>query len=520
MKVDKFDFTTTGLFSKLFIDFINKNEVLRPFYSYYPDFKGFEDQMKSRHFSKESRIVLLKCLEGQYKEMEIREAVQNNIANLKNEKTFTVTTGHQLNIFTGPLYFIYKIVTVINTCKTLRERFPGYNFVPVYWMASEDHDFEEISYIKLFGQKYTWETNQTGAVGRMDPKSLETVLDAMPGNNEIFRKAYLEHNTLAEAVRYYVDELFGDEGLVVVDADEKELKRTFSPVVEDELIKNSSFVHVNTQSVHLEEKGYKPQINPREINLFYLVDHVRERIVREDNIFKVVGTELQFSEEEILKMVKEEPEKFSPNVILRPLYQEMILPNLAYVGGPAEVVYWLQLKTLFDHFQVPFPILLPRNFVLYIDHVMARKMAKTGAETSDVFLSEQDLIQKIVSKVTGDTMVFNTEIAAITDIFSDIKKKVVSLDPTLDKLVKAETKRAENSLKKIEKKVSNVRLRQHDDLTKQIHSWYAMIYPNGSMQERTDNFLNYFIDDPGFITKIKDHLDPLDLRYHVLKDEG
>ncbi len=520
MKLEKFDFAATGLFSQLFIDFINKNEDLRPFYSHYPDLKGFENQIKSRHFSQESRIVLAKCLEGQYSEIESREEVRNNIANLRNEKTFTVTTGHQLNIFTGPLYFIYKIVTVINTCKALHEKFPGYNFVPVYWMASEDHDFEEISYFKLFGQKYTWETDQKGAVGRMDPKSLEIILDAMPGNNEIFKKAYLEHNTLAEAVRYYVNELFGDEGLVVVDADDRELKSIFSPVVGDELIKNISFEQVKSQSVLLEENGYKPQINPREINLFYLDDNVRERIIREDNIFKVVGTELQFSEEEILKKVSEEPEKFSPNVILRPLYQEMILPNLAYVGGPAEVVYWLQLKSVFDHFQVTFPILLPRNFVLYINPVMARKMAKTGADTSDIFLSEQDVMQKLVSGVSGDEVSFKDEMSAVAELFAGVNKQAVLLDPTLDKLVKAETKRAENALKKIEKKASKARLRHHEDLTKQIASWYAMIYPNGSMQERTDNFLNYFIDDPGFITKIKDHLDPLDLRYHVLKDES
>ncbi|MFV1985516.1 MAG: bacillithiol biosynthesis cysteine-adding enzyme BshC, partial [Thiohalomonadales bacterium] len=466
MKIEKFDFESTGQFSSLFLDYINKNDSLSTFYSNYPDLAGFGKQMElKKDFGTDKRTLLVKCLQEQYRSIEANDAVRQNIELLKNDKTFTVTTGHQLNIFTGPLYFIYKIVTAINTCKQLKSEYPGYNFVPVYWMASEDHDFEEISYFNLFGNKYTWESDQSGAVGRMDPGSVKAVLDAMPGKNEMFRKAYLEHDTLAAAVLYYVNELFGYEGLVVIDADIKELKNIFRQVVKDELTKSSSFELVNTQTKLLEEIGYKPQLRPREINLFYLDENLRERIIKEGDLYKVVGNEQQFTEKEILKLVDKEPIIFSPNVILRPLYQEMILPNLAYIGGPAEVVYWLQLKLMFEYFQVPFPILLPRNFVLYINHVVARKMDKTGANTPDVFLNEQELIHKLVSNVAKNGFTVDKEKAKVAGLFAEVHKQVLKLDPTLEKLVMAEAKRAENSLGKIEKKAVRAIVRQNEDLT-------------------------------------------------------
>ncbi len=520
MKVEKFDFESTGLFSSLFLDYIGRNEALDSFYSNYPDLDGFGKQIELKNFDADNRSTLVKCLDAQYSTIEAGDAVRANIDSLKKDKTFTITTGHQLNIFTGPLYFIYKIVTVINTCNRLKSEYPSYDFVPIYWMASEDHDFEEISYFNLFGKKYTWENDRSGAVGRMDPTSLKTVLDSMPGKNELFRKAYLEHDTLSEAVLYYVNELFGSEGLVVIDADNSEFKKIFRSIVKDELTKTTSFELVNAQSKLLEEIGYKPQLNPREINLFYLDENLRERITRDGDIFKIVGSELQFTEEEILKLVEEEPEKFSPNVILRPVYQELILPNLAYIGGPAEVVYWLQLKSMFEYFQVPFPILLPRNFVLYINNVVARKMDKTGANSADVFLKEQELIHKLVTNVAKKEFTIDNEMETMDSLYKKINKQVIKLDPTLERFVNAEAKRAENSLKKIEKKAARAIVRQNEDLTKQIDSWYGMVYPNGSLQERTDNFLNFYIDDPEFIAKIIHSLDPLDLRYLVITENS
>ncbi|MCX8490499.1 MAG: bacillithiol biosynthesis BshC, partial [Cyclobacteriaceae bacterium] len=159
MKTRKIDFSDTHAFSPFFLDYIQQKNQLKKFYSRFPSVANFKDQINEKsNFPEEKRLSLVKELTNQYSNLTITERVKENIASLKDSKTFTVTTGHQLNIFTGPLYFIYKIITVINACKELKAAYPGYHFVPVYWMASEDHDYEEIKYFRLYGKKYVWST--------------------------------------------------------------------------------------------------------------------------------------------------------------------------------------------------------------------------------------------------------------------------------------------------------------------------------------------------------------------------
>ena len=296
-----------------------------------------------------------------------------NIQSLSESNTFTVTTGHQLNIFTGPIYFLFKLVTTINLSKKLKEYYPDFHFIPVYWMASEDHDFEEISYFNMFGEKYQWATGQTGAVGRFDPSSLADVLYQIDENVELFEKAYGRFHTLAGSVRFYVNELFGSEGLVVVDGDDSELKAQFATVTKDDILNQNAHQRVNETNKQLINLGYKLQASSRPINFFYL-DDFRRRIICEGENFKVLGSKIKFSKQEILSEIEHYPERFSPNVIMRPLYQEMILPNLAYLGGPAEIIYWLQLKGVFDYYKIEFPIIMPRNFGMIIHQKIAKKI--------------------------------------------------------------------------------------------------------------------------------------------------
>jgi bacillithiol synthase len=373
MELKKVPLADTHAFSPFFLDYIKQEEKLKPFFHRFPSLENAEAQLKERldSFPAQTREVLATSLERQYNGLAVPEKVKSNIRLLRDAKTVTITTGHQLNIFTGPLYFVYKIVTVINACKDLKKRYPDFNFVPVYWMASEDHDYEEIKYFRLYGKKYTWNTNQKGAVGRFSTTGFDALLKEIPGEIKIFQDAYLKNKTLAAAARYYVNALFGMEGLLIVDGDDRELKSLFSRVVVEDVLRHSTLPLVEKTNNQLESLGYKTQV---------YCDGLRSRIERDGDRLKVVDTDLSFSEQEIQSMIASEPEKFSPNVILRPLYQEMILPNIAYVGGPAEVVYWLQLKAVFHHFNTPFPMLMPRNFGLVIDHHIYRKFEKTGLE--------------------------------------------------------------------------------------------------------------------------------------------
>jgi uncharacterized protein YllA (UPF0747 family) len=155
MRIQKLELADTQAFSSFFLDYIHQKENLKPFYSLFPRIENFETQIesKAKSFPQTSRNILTAVLKEQYNGLTVSTATQQNIESLKSENTFTVTTGHQLNIFTGPLYFVYKIVTVINACKQLKQQYPAYNFVPVYWMASEDHDYEEIKYFRVSGKK-------------------------------------------------------------------------------------------------------------------------------------------------------------------------------------------------------------------------------------------------------------------------------------------------------------------------------------------------------------------------------
>jgi bacillithiol biosynthesis cysteine-adding enzyme BshC len=518
MQLHKIALADTRSFSPFFLDYISQKDSLKSFYHRFPLIRNFKDQIaeKESSFPQNNRKLLSKALTQQYDGLKTSEQVNTNLKLLTDHKTFTVTTGHQLNIFTGPLYFIYKIVTVINTCKTLNANYPEFNFVPVYWMASEDHDYDEIKSFRLHGKKYSWETNQTGAVGRFDPKTLSKLADELPGDVSIFRNAYAKSKTLAAATRSYVNELFGKEGLIVVDADDRELKSQFTNVIQDDLFQHTSKKLVEEKNQQLEKLGYHPQVFARDINFFYLDKGIRQRIEQNENGFSVVDTPLMFSSKQIGALIGSEPEKFSPNVILRPLYQEMILPNIAYAGGPAEVVYWLQLKGVFDHFKIPFPVLMPRNFAAVMDEPVRKKFDKIGLEFKELFEEKNYLFNHWIAKNSNADLSLGNEIKEAELIFKKAKEQAAQIDPTLYKHADAQTKRMIHALEVMEHKMLRAEKRKQEDKLRQVEAVKDYLFPNGSPQERTDNFLNFYQQDSQFIQMLLACFDPLDFKFNVL----
>ena len=378
MPTDCLSYKETNYFTPLIIDYLDQKESLKPFYNRFPTLENFEAQIqeKDQFFTSAKRKILVEVLKDQYKALQTSEAVLGNIELLSNTKTFTVTTGHQLNLFTGPLYFLYKIVSTINLAKDLQKKYPDFNFVPIYWMATEDHDFEEINYFNLNGKKFKWNSTQKhagkDAVGNLNTEGLDEVYSLFSaeiggGTNaealkKLFKKAYLEHSNLTDATRYLADELFKDYGLVILDGDDTRLKQEFLPYLEKEIFEQVSEKATEPLANKLKELGYTVQVNPREINLFYLKDGLRERIIEQEGRYFVNETEISWSEEELRSELKQHPERFSPNVMTRPLYQEVILPNLCYIGGGGELAYWFELKDFFKAVNVPFPILIASEF--------------------------------------------------------------------------------------------------------------------------------------------------------------
>jgi bacillithiol synthase len=502
-----------GAFPKLFLDYISKNENLEKLYNQYPDIQGFKKVIEARKFTDAKRKTLVSVLEKQYKVLENKP----NLDILLEPNTFTVTTGHQLNIFTGPLYVIYKIVTIINLARKLKAEFPAYNFVPVYWMASEDHDFAEIASFNLFGKTFKWETEQKGAVGRMNPAELQAIFDELPEKPALFEEAYLKNTTLADAARQYMHQLFGSEGLVCIDADDAALKGIFSEIIKDDLLNNTANRIVTETSDELNEMGYHTQITPREINFFYLQDGLRERIIKEDNVYKVLNSELSFSQEEILQILDNQPENFSPNVVLRPLYQETILPNLAYIGGPSEVPYWLQLKGIFDHYGEQFPLLMPRNFALVINQASQKRIDKLGITAEELFVDEVSLRRSYVERNSENSLSLAFEIDDVSEVFERILKKSLAIDQTMKGAVEAEKSKIISSLENLEKRIKKAEERNQETSVSQLLALKQKLFPDGGLQERKENFLNFYLNDKDFINKLLEAFDPIDYSFNIIE---
>ena len=527
MTKTKIPYKETGFFSKLMLDYLDENEELKPFYNEVANIDSFQKTIIRRENFPLDRIVLSKSLEQQNVGFNVSDKTNQNIQNLKSDNCFTVTTGHQLNLFTGPLYFLYKIVSVINLSKELKGKYPKKDFVPVYWMATEDHDFEEVNHFKLFKNKYQLSNSKKGAVGHLKLEEIDELFselkedlgdrDGVDDILSLFSKFYRSSNTYAQAIKGIVNELFGQYGLVVIDGDDINLKRLFVEDFKGELINQTNHQIINSTSEKLKELGFKPQITPRVINIFYLIENLRERIVFEDEVYKVLNTQIQFSEVEILQELKNNPERFSPNAPMRCMYQEKILPNLAYIGGGGELAYWFQLKDMFDANSIFYPMLILRNSVLFIDKGSSKKISKLGLEIADLFTETEILIKNFLKNGSDITLELDEQEKAITTIFNDVVAKAESVDTSLSPMVKSELQKSLKSLKNIEGRLIKSEKKREAVSVNQIQNIKEKLFPNASLQERHDNITSLLLSlGIGMIDELVDQLDPLSKEFTIL----
>lgn len=532
MKKTVVPYETTGYFNETITAYLNGSPALESFYRYPPAIDQFPQIIRERKKFPLYRQVLHDVLEKQfqpYKSTAHAKTVQENFNRLTSENTFTVVTAHQPNLFLGPLYLIYKIISTIRLAARLNHDFPEFHFVPVYWMGSEDHDKAELNHLNLFSKKISWETKQEGAVGRMMTETLSEVMDGIKevlGQSEeahrcieLLEKYFLTEPTIAAATTRLLYHLFGAEGLLIVDGDDPALKQLFIPVMKKELFQQNVYPIVSKTSEAF-SKLFAPQVAPREINLFYLDDQIRQRIVKEGSTWNVLNTDLSFTEPALLTLLNEHPEKFSPNVVLRPLYQEMVLPNVAFIGGGAEVSYWMLLKAMFEDSGVAFPMLLLRNSVLWIDSGNVSKMNKLGLQATDLFNNTEQLVKDYLLQWSGDMISLQNEKAEINKLMEATLQRVIQFDGSLKGAVEAENVKIQKSLEMLEDKLRRAAKKKEEVSVQQIQNVREKLFPGNSLQERHDNFLMYYLrHGEKFIKTLQEYLDPLQFQFTILEEE-
>jgi bacillithiol synthase len=526
-EVHHIHYADTGSFSKLVVDYLAGSEQLSSFYKYSADVNGIKKAIEDRTHFNYDRTTLVAALNAQYKNVQLSEKVAGNLSLLLNTNTYTVTTAHQPNIFTGPLYFIYKILHAIKLAETLKQSFPDNDFVPVYYMGSEDADLDELGHFTVAGKRYEWKTKQTGAVGRMKIDKaflsliteLEGQLIVEPFGNEmvsIFKSHYKEGSTLQECTLSLVNALFGAYGLIVLIPDDFQLKKLFASVIKKELTESFSHKAVEAIAENL-SKHYKVQAAGRDLNLFYLLDDKRERIEIDNNGFTVPNLKLRFTEAEILNELELHPERFSPNVILRGAFQELILPNIAFIGGGGEIAYWLELRKVFEEAGVPYPVLILRNSFLVMKDKQKTQLEELGFEVNDAFKSSEALINAFTQRQSTNQLSLSEEKGELNSFYQQLHENALQVDASLAEHVNALQAQALKRITSLEKKLLRAEKRKYEAEKRRIEKIKTVLFPNNSLQERVENLSGFYAKEGSdLIRTIYEHSLSLQQQFTVI----
>ena len=520
-------FSSTQMFSKLINDYVEGKGTAIDFVQYAPNVEGYQAAIEGRKLHPIDRGLLVEVLTAQYANMDPKAAVQQHIELLKSDDTFVVTTAHQPNLFSGPLYFFYKIIHAIQLAASLKKQFPQYNFVPVYYMGSEDADLDEVGAFNLDATRYQWSTKQTGAIGRMVVddallkliQQLEGYWSVLPQGKTalaILKEAYQKGKSINEATLSFVHAFFGPKGLLVLQPDDAKLKAAFIPVMEKELL--TQFSHDAIQpAIAALSKAYHVQTEGRTLNLFYLKDQTRARIEKQGDQYIVVDTDIRFSQSEILTELHQYPERFSPNVILRGVYQETILPGVVFVGGGGELAYWMELKNVFQQVGVHYPLLQLRNSFLLINQKQATQWSSMQFGDQDFFKPMLDLEVAYVKKHASEALHLSDQMESLTNLYTVIKNEVVKVDPTLGAHAENLAHQAKAKIAELEKKMVRAERRKQVVAIQRIHRIKKELFPQDNLQERVENFSKWVGQyDQSWIETIMEHSTGLESKFRII----
>jgi bacillithiol biosynthesis cysteine-adding enzyme BshC len=526
-----YPFDKVPAFSKIDKAYASLNDGLKRFYQFEPNLDGIRLATQTRRNFPVNRSLLHKTLTTQYQNLSVSPQLQSNLDALLEENTFTLITAHQPCLFLGPLFTVYKILSTIKLSQRLNTEQSEYKYVPTFILGAEDHDVEEINHIHLFNKKIVWETEQSGSCGRFNLEGLDDLIAQLKetlggsANAEsilaLIQNAFTGYRTYGQASRIFIHDLFNEYGLVILDMDDSGLKNEFKSIIQDEIFNETAQKYIIPAQEEITGAGFKPATFIRPINFFFLGNGYRERIEKEDENFRLQQSGQLFTPEEMKAEIDAAPENFSPNVNVRPVYQEFTLPNVAYIGGGGELAYWLERRQHFEALKVFYPTLIRRDSVMLIESGIATKMEKIALSTDIYFSDIDEIISYFLENHLKEHVEIDQEKSAIESLLDLIVTKGAKADVTLKAAFEAEKVRVLKTLEGLEGRIKRAEKQNNEVKINQIRQVKDKLFPEHQLQERHENFMSYYLKyGSGFFDMLLDHLDPLRSELKIIRLEG
>lgn len=527
----------------LFLDYLYEFQNVQEFYE--NNFRSKEDYIslfKKISQSKSKReFDLSGLLKDQYADSaNVSSKTLRNIELLNNHKTIAILTGQQLGILGGPLYTIAKILTTIRLANQFSERYDEFKFIPVFWLEGDDHDFNEVRSINIFDVE-----NQILNIGYKEEISDDDAKQSIGGIlfdeslNEFFtklegslRETEFKPELLSRLKEYYkvgksfkqsfkdlLMWLFDEYGLVIFDPQDPKIKSILKPIFKKEV--NDFSIHTQKliqTSARLEEL-YHAQVKVKPVNLFYHTDDGRFSIEPVDDIFKLRRKRKQFTKDEILAEIENAPERFSPNVLLRPICQDYIFPTGFYVAGPSEISYFAQVTPLYNFYNIVTPIVYPRASFTLLEKNVAAALDKYDLSMNDIFLGFDELKEKVIAELSENNIenVFHESENDIELIFDKLKENLFAIDKTLVDSSGKTKEKILSAINELKTKAVKAQENKHETTIRQLTRISNLLYPNGNLQEREINF-TYFYNKYGreLIRKLYDEISVSEFEHQII----
>ncbi len=516
------NFSDIPTHQNLFLDYIYEFDNVERFYGknfrdvekYFPFFQKISERERS------NRSVIANIIKAQYSNQRLSKQTQQNIDLLYSEKTIAVVTGQQLGIFGGPLYTLFKSITAIKLCSYLKEIYDGFNFVPIFWLEGDDHDYDEVRMFSVLNNEnqilnLQYEDGQLeelnrGSIAELKFNSnLEKIFNELASGLrdtefkipllDFIKSIYLPGRTFLESFRELIIHLFDEYGLIVFNPTDQAVKRLLVPIFSKEISEFGDHTgNLVERSAGLEEV-YHAQVKVKPINLFLVEEHERLLIEPTDTgEYRLKGKRKKFSREELLAQLELNPEKFSPNVLLRPICQDYLFPTAFYVGGPSEISYFAQVSPLYKIYGMEIPFIYPRSSATIVEKGVQSILGKNNLEYVDIFTDENALIQKILAASSDINleMLFQNALNEIEASLDPLAQKLPAIDKTLSDLITKSKQRIEETLNHLKSKAHDSEKRKYESTIRQISKVRNVLFPNNNLQERELNWI-YFANKYG-----------------------